>query len=127
MVHGECIDVPIYVEQMEYNMRTCVYGHIFRENVVLCNRYGVAMKIKVEQPKQLQGELSLNPVVAYIQANGSQAIQVKFSPRRDFLDRYPQYRDATRPEVVGAFRIPVKVVGADQVLPVNSALVGTLS
>lgn len=126
-VQGQCIDVPIYVEKEEYNLRTCVFGHTFRENIVLHNRQSVAMKIQVDKPKQVEGELQINPTVAYIQGHKSQAIQVKFCPRHDFLDRYPQYRDKQRPDELTAFRIPVKVVGADQVLPVLSALVGTLS
>eukprot|EP00746_Dinoflagellata_sp_MGD_P166659 gnl/MRDRNA2_/MRDRNA2_96709_c0_seq1.p1 gnl/MRDRNA2_/MRDRNA2_96709_c0~~gnl/MRDRNA2_/MRDRNA2_96709_c0_seq1.p1 ORF type:complete len:1652 (-),score=423.00 gnl/MRDRNA2_/MRDRNA2_96709_c0_seq1:82-5037(-) len=127
LVQGQCIDVPIYVEKEEYNLKTCVYGHTFRENIVLHNRQSVAMKIQVERPKQVEGELQINPTVAYIQGQKNQAIQVKFCPRHDFLDRYPQYRDKQRPDELTAFRIPVKVVGADQVLPVCTALVGTLS
>merc|ERR1719265_2458225 len=127
LVQGQCIDVPIYVEQEEYNLKTCVYGHTFRENIVLHNRQSVAMKIQVERPKQVEGELQINPTVAYIQGHKNQAIQVKFCPRHDFLDRYPHYRDKQRPDELTAFRIPVKVVGADQVLPVCTALVGTLS
>merc|ERR1719265_1593434 len=127
LIQGKCIDVPIYVEKEEYNLKTCVYGHTFRENIVLHNRQSVAMKIQVERPKQVEGELQINPTVAYIQGQKHQAIQVKFCPRHDFLDRYPHYRDKQRPDELTAFRIPVKVVGSDQVLPVCTALVGTLS
>ncbi|CAE8635922.1 unnamed protein product, partial [Polarella glacialis] len=65
--------------------------------------------------------------LAYIQGHKEQAIQVKFCPKEDFLSRNPQCRDASRPGVEGAFRIPMRIVGADQVLPVNTALVGNLT
>eukprot|EP00931_Biecheleriopsis_adriatica_P086941 TRINITY_DN61489_c0_g1_i1.p1 TRINITY_DN61489_c0_g1~~TRINITY_DN61489_c0_g1_i1.p1 ORF type:complete len:1665 (-),score=434.14 TRINITY_DN61489_c0_g1_i1:72-4871(-) len=127
IVRGSCLDVPIFVDQEEYNLEHCVYNHTFRENVVVRNRVSVAMKIQVKKPAQIEGELQLNTTLAYIQGSSNQAIQVKFSPKDGFLDRYPQYRDATRPGVLGAFRIPMCIVGADQVLPVNTALVGTLT
>jgi hypothetical protein len=127
LLRGSCIDVPIFVEQEEYDLKTCVYGHTFRENIVLHNRQSVAMKIHVDQPTSVAGELALNPTVAYIQGKKSQAIGVKFSPGEDFLKKNPKYRDKQRPNVNGAFRIPVRVTGADQVLPVNSALIGILT
>lgn len=127
VVRGSCIDVPIYVEQEEYDLKTCIYDHIFRQHIVLHNHQSVAMKIQVKQPKEIHGELQLNPTLAYVQGHESQAIQVKFSPKLGFLEKRPNFRDAQRPETPGAFRIPVKIVGADQVLPVWTALVGVLT
>lgn len=135
LVQGSCLDVPIYVEQEEYDLKMCIYGHTFRENVVVRNRQSVAMKIQVQasivdgekMPIMIEGEFQLNTTLAYIQGNKEQAIQVKFSPKDGFLDRYPRFRDTSRPGVPGAFRIPMRIVGADQILPVNTALVGTLT
>eukprot|EP00429_Kryptoperidinium_foliaceum_P117320 CAMPEP_0176308996 /NCGR_PEP_ID=MMETSP0121_2-20121125/64841_1 /TAXON_ID=160619 /ORGANISM="Kryptoperidinium foliaceum, Strain CCMP 1326" /LENGTH=851 /DNA_ID=CAMNT_0017650865 /DNA_START=18 /DNA_END=2573 /DNA_ORIENTATION=- len=127
LVRGSCVDVPIYVEKETYDLKTCVFGHIFRETIIVHNRRSVPMKIEVEKPKQIEGELQINPVLAYIQGNKEQAIQVRFCPTVDFLDKNQQYRDVSRRSVPGAFRIPVRVVGADQVLPVHTALVGTLT
>jgi len=126
VVRGECLDVPIHVEQDTYDLKTCIFGHIFRESVVVKNRQSVAMKIQVERPTQLHEELQLNPTLAYIQGHGEQTIQVKFCPKEDFLDKNPQYRDSSR-DLRGAFRIPVRIVGADQQLPVNAALMGVLT
>jgi hypothetical protein len=61
LVRGSCIDVPIYVEREEYDLKTCAFSHTFRENIMLHNRQSVAMKIHVERPKQVEGELQLNP------------------------------------------------------------------
>lgn len=127
LVHASCLDVPIYVEKDVYDLKTCVFRHIFRESVVLHNRQSVAMQIEVEKPKDIIGELHLNPSLAYIQGNKEQAIQIKFSPKEDFLDKNPQFRDSTRKDVPGAFCIPMRIVGADQVLPVCTKLVGTLT
>jgi len=122
VVKGSCVEVPIYVEKAEYDMQTIIQGHTYREAITFCNRQSVAMKIQIEEPV-VSPELNLNPLVAFIQGNGQQAVQVKFTPRRDFLDTHPEYRVDQN----GGFKIPIKLVGADQVLPVWTALVGTLS
>ena len=59
--------------------------------------------------------------VFYVNRNFASSVDVA-----DFSDSYLHYRDMQRPDALTAFRIPVKVVGADQVLPVNTALVGTI-
>lgn len=123
-VRGVCVDVPIYVESPVYEFRTIVAGHVFRENVILHNRQSLAMRIQVMQPRQIDGELSYNPALAYIQGNSKMVIQFKLSPREDFLVRYPKFRD---PNVENGFRIPVRIRGSDQELPVWTTLVGTLT
>lgn len=126
-VRGSCLSVPIHVEKEEYDMQTCVYGHIFRENIIIHNRQSVAMRVTVEKPKLIDGELQLTPTLAYVQGYKEQIIQVKFSPKRDFLDKNKKFRDSTRHGEEGAFRIPVVLKGADQELPVCTDLVGTLT
>jgi hypothetical protein len=123
-VRGVCVDVPIYVESSTYQFRTIVAGHVFRANVALHNRQSLAMRIQVMQPRQIEGELSYNPALAYIQGNSKMIIQFKLSPREDFLVRYPKFRD---PNVENGFRIPVRIRGSDQELPVWTTLVGTLT
>lgn len=127
LLRGSCLKVPIYVDYEAYDLQTCVYGHTFRENILVHNRQSVAMKITVVEPKQIEGELQLSTTLAYIQGQKEQAIQVKFSPKEAFLLKHPQFKDNSRPGVHGAFRIPVKILGADQVLPVCTAVVGILT
>jgi len=127
LVRGSCIDVPIYAEKEEYDLKTCVYDRVFREDIVLHNRQSVAMKIHVAHPHQIIGELQMNPTVAYIQGHKQQIFSVKFCPKPEFLERHPEHRDGHRPNEKNAFRIQVRIVGADQVLPVCTALVGNLT
>jgi hypothetical protein len=125
-VKGSCTDVPIHVEKEEYMLKTCMFDHIFRENVVLHNRRASAMKVVVEAPKPIEGELQMTPNVAFVQGHGEQVIQIKFSPKESFLDKHPEYRDKRAEDNSGAFRIPVRITGVDQVLPVLTSLVGTV-
>jgi len=126
VLRGSCLDLPIFVEKPEYDFRSCIYGHIFRESIVLHNRQLVPMRIQVQKPAPIEGELQLTPTLAFMQGHGEQAIQIKFSPKEGFLDRYPDYRDSQSSEP-GAFRIPVRIVGADQVMPIRTVLVGRMT
>jgi len=37
-VRGQCVDVPIYVEKLEYNLNVLVYEQFYRQRIVLFNR-----------------------------------------------------------------------------------------
>ncbi|CAD7957811.1 unnamed protein product [Amoebophrya sp. A25] len=129
---GRCIDVPIYAEREVYNLHTILYEHTFRELIVLKNRSSVAMKVRVERPKLsdprlLPGEIQISPDTAYVQGLGQQSIQFKVVLQRDFLDRNPQYKRDDRKYGPASFKIPVKMVGADQVLPVWTCITGNLT
>ena len=76
-----------------YDFRTIVSGHVFRENVIIHNRQPQSMKIQVMQPRQIEGELSYNPSLAYIQGTSKMVIQFKLSPRDDFLQRFPKFQN----------------------------------
>lgn len=127
MIRGSCSDVPIAVEHKEYNLKTCLFDHTFRENIVLINRGNRAMKVTVDRPKLIEGQLQITPNLAFVQGLSEQALQVKFCPKDDFLIKHPEYIDKERPGEQGAFKIPIRVMGADQVEPVLSQLVGTLT
>ncbi|CAK0881752.1 unnamed protein product [Prorocentrum cordatum] len=127
VIDGSCVDVPIYFPEEEMDLKICIYGTIYRENVVLRNRRKDTMRVDIIKPKEIPGELQISPTTAYVQGNSDQVLAVKFSPREDFLARHPEFRDPKRPDDSGAFRIPLKACGADQVLPANAAIVGTLT
>ena len=130
---GKCVDVPIYVEREILNLHTILYNHTFREMIPLRNRSAVAMKIKVEKPnckdpRLKEGEITVNPTTAFLQGNGGgQKIQFRLNLKPDFLQRNPQYRRDERKYGPAAFKIPIKVVGAEQELPVFCCVVGNLT
>lgn len=37
-IFGDCVDVPIYVAQPEYNLNVMVYEQFYREKIILHNR-----------------------------------------------------------------------------------------
>jgi len=45
VIKGECVDVPIYVEKLTYDMNIVIYEKIFREKIVLHNWGPNTMKL----------------------------------------------------------------------------------
>eukprot|EP00927_Polykrikos_kofoidii_P077823 TRINITY_DN74730_c0_g1_i1.p1 TRINITY_DN74730_c0_g1~~TRINITY_DN74730_c0_g1_i1.p1 ORF type:complete len:1662 (-),score=352.24 TRINITY_DN74730_c0_g1_i1:23-5008(-) len=129
---GVGTDVPIQVAQEVYDLKTALFDHIFRETVMIFNRQSAAMKVTVESPKAIEGELQITPTLAFVQGRADQGIQVKFSPKKDFLEKHPEFADKSRigPNgriIPGAFRIPIQIEGVRQKLPVCTEMVGTLT
>lgn len=52
IIKGECIDVPIYVEQPTYDMQNILPHHIYREKINFFNRGNTAMKVQIEAPRE---------------------------------------------------------------------------
>lgn len=113
-VKGECIDVPICVERPLYDFQVCILNHTYRERIVLKNRSLLPMKIQLTFPKDAKDHLEFNPTLGFIQAKSEFEIWVKFKPNNDV---YVKLRDFVESE--GIFKIPIKVTGANQVMPVN--------
>lgn len=111
---GECIDVPICVERPLYDFQVCVLNHTYRERIVLKNRSLLPMKIQLSFPKDAKDHLEFNPTLGFIQAKAEFEIWVKFKPNNDV---YVKLRDFL--EADGIFRVPIKITGANQVMPVN--------
>ena len=65
-VRGTCVDVPIYVENEEYNLNVLVYEQTYREKIVLHNRGANAMKIQLFFPKDFKPYIEFNPTLGFI-------------------------------------------------------------
>lgn len=126
--------VPIYVEREEYNMNVLVYEQWYRQRIVLHNRSSSSMKIQLFCAKDFKPYLEFNPTLGYIPGNGSFEIWLKFRPDRSILTTCNKYlvrqndeEEPTDPFEEFTMRIPVRVVGANQVLPVKFSILCTFS
>ena len=113
-ITGQCIDVPICVERDLYDFQVCVLNHTYRERIVLRNRSLLPMKIQLTFPKDAKDHLEFNPTLGFIQAKSEFEVWVKFKPN---ADAFVKLRDFV--ESPGVFRVPIRVTGANQVMPVN--------
>jgi hypothetical protein len=108
------VDVPIYVERLTYNLHILVYEKTYREKIVLFNRSPNTMKLQLYSPKELKTYLEFNPTLGYIQGNDKFEIWMKFKPDRTILTTGKKF--ITEGNNID---IPIKVVGANQVIPVR--------
>lgn len=127
-ITGNCVDVPIYVENEEYNLNVMVYDQFYREKIILHNRGSTAMKIQLFFPRDFKPYLEFNPTLGFIQGNGKFEIWAKLKPDRSILQTCSRFlvkqnEDPPKDEYEEfTMRIPVKVTGANQVLPVKFSL-----
>jgi hypothetical protein len=84
------------------------------------------MKIQLFFPKDFKPYLEFNPTLGYIQGNSLFEIWLKFRPDRSILQTCSKFlvKKNSEEEPKDEFeeftmRIPIKVTGANQVLPVN--------
>lgn len=87
------------------------------------------MKIQLFFPKDLKQYLEFNPTLGYIQGNSQFEIWLKFRPDRTILTscaKYMMRKNADEPPKDEfeefTMRIPIKVTGANQVLPVKFSI-----
>ena len=119
IVKGQCVDVPIYVEKLTYNLHILVYEKTFREKIVLHNRASNTMKLQLYYPKELKNYLEFNPTLGYIQGKDKFEIWMKFKPDRTILSVGKKFISEDN-----SIEIPIKVIGANQVIPVRFKVVG---
>lgn len=125
-IEGQCVDVPIYVENEEYNLNILIYEQTYRQRIILHNRSQSSMKIQLFFPKDFKPYLEFNPTLGYIQGNSSFEIWLKFRPDRSILTACNKYlvrqnEDEPPKDEYEEFtmKVPIKVQGANQVLPVK--------
>lgn len=109
---GNCVDVPIIVENQLYDMRNVILGESYREKLVFQNRGDTAMKIQISAPKEMKKFIEFNPLFGYIQGKAKFEIWCRLKVTKDIMTMcYNLIENNT-------LEVPLKLVGANQVLPV---------
>ncbi|KAL3660425.1 hypothetical protein V7S43_014578 [Phytophthora oleae] len=120
LVSGVAFQVPIFVAESRLDFRCCAYGKLYRQQLMVCNRGKVAMKIQVQVPKALTGYVEFNPGFGFVQAADSQTgkfpVQIKFRPEERMWKRIE--RAGWGSQSLGMLAVPVQMVVPDQVVPV---------
>lgn len=119
---ARCLNVPIYVERLTYDFNVCVIGHIYREKIVLKNRSSQPMKIQLTYPKDAKEHLEFNPTLGFIQGNDQFEIWCKFIPDNSIYTRLASFQ-----ETANFFKIPIKVTGSNQILPIEFDIIAELT
>ena len=115
-VYGEGVKVPIYVQREQLDLRACVFGALFRDELVLCNRGKTALKVSLRVPPELHGNLEFVPSMGFVQAKANFNVQLKLRSAEDLLLRCRQF------VTDDVLEIPIRVLVPDQALPVYFVL-----
>ena len=79
------IDVPIWIENINIDLKICMYDRLFQEVIKVHNRASAALRITFEIPPELKNHLEILPKTAFIQAKSEFSAQVKFIARASLL------------------------------------------
>ncbi|PFH36585.1 hypothetical protein BESB_047770 [Besnoitia besnoiti] len=133
LVQGRCVPPPVSVASAQYDLGVCTPENTYRQRLWLDNSQSTAIKVWVAAPSLPPDELWFEPQTSFIQAHQKLSITVGFCPSEQFFSRFPQFVQeldaATKQNHPGslAFSIPIKIEGADQVLPAETTLTGILT
>ncbi|TYZ57672.1 hypothetical protein PybrP1_011177, partial [[Pythium] brassicae (nom. inval.)] len=138
--------VPVFTAISVLNLGCCVYEKLYRDQLLVCNRGKVALRVQLRAPKVLESCVEFTPSMGYVQAAsvrasvpssassltapavvgnasagaepgvGTFVVQVKFRPRAGMWRRLE--RRGFGREALGFLAVPVQVVVPDQVVPV---------
>jgi hypothetical protein len=112
-------EVPIYLAEETLDLRCCLYGRTYRQRIQLCNRSKNAYKVGITIKAPFNKYVEANPDVCFVQGNGSQFINIKYTPKVDLLTDLGYY---SLPEAGFAnsalMCLPIQIDVTNQDLPV---------
>ncbi|ELU13530.1 hypothetical protein CAPTEDRAFT_225037, partial [Capitella teleta] len=111
---ANAIDVPVWVERQNVDLKICTYDRLFQDTIIVNNRATTALRLKFEVCKELRNHLELLPKTGYIQAQSQFSAQLKFIPRKNIAEEAGQFFDPD----TGVLEAPMTIRVADQTCPV---------
>ncbi|XP_055958483.1 cilia- and flagella-associated protein 74 isoform X1 [Patella vulgata] len=112
---AKAIDVPVWVERQNVDLKICMFDRLYQDTIVVNNRATTALRLKFEVCKDLENHLELLPKTGYIQAQSQFSAQLKFLPRPSLLKESCKYFD----KETGVLEAPMTIRVADQTQPVT--------
>ncbi|XP_070561828.1 cilia- and flagella-associated protein 74-like isoform X2 [Ptychodera flava] len=108
------IDVPVWVERQNVDLKICMFDRLYQDSIVVNNRATTALRLRFEVCKELRNHLELLPKTGYIQAQSQFSAQMKFLPRHSLIEEGGRYFD----KETGVLEAPMTIRVADQTAPV---------
>jgi hypothetical protein len=88
-VKGE--EVPIYLDDVNVDMKCTLYGRIYRQRLEVKNRGAVSYRLNISVPSPVNKYVEINPQMLFVQARASQSINIKFTPTAEMLQDCSQF------------------------------------
>lgn len=110
--------VPIYIADEVVDMRTCLFGRIYRKAFELRNRSRTPYRVNIKIKPPFHNFIEVNPQMAFVQAGGSQLMNVKFSPTQELVTKgayfslpFDDFKESA------LMNIPIEISVVDQEIP----------
>jgi Abnormal spindle-like microcephaly-assoc'd, ASPM-SPD-2-Hydin/Flagellar-associated PapD-like len=112
-------ELPVYPVYETLDLKTVLFGRIYRKHLDLANRSKTACKVTIKIPPLFARYVSVNPQMLFVQAGTTQTVNLKFEPIPNIVKKlayfsvpFPAFANAA------ALQIPIEVQMANQELPV---------
>lgn len=112
------IDVPIWLENINIDLKICMYDRLYQDVIRVHNRASTALRITFDVPSDLKNHLEILPKTAFIQAKSDFSAQLKFVAKSTLANDASKYFDA----LTGVLEVPLFIKVADQNKTVNYSL-----
>ncbi|KAF6107975.1 cilia and flagella associated protein 74 [Phyllostomus discolor] len=112
---GVAVAVPVWVSRPDVDLKICMYDRLYQDSIVVHTRSKVALRLRFEVCKELQGHMELLPQTGYIQALSSCSVQLKFLPRHSLPTDAGRYFDKES----RVLEAPMTIRVGDQIKPVE--------
>jgi hypothetical protein len=110
--------VPIYIADEVVDMRTTLFGRIYRKAFELRNRSRTPYRVNIKIKPPFNNFIEVSPQMAFVQGGGSQLINVKFTPTEELVTKcayfsvpFEDFKDAA------LVNIPIEISVVDQEIP----------
>ena len=112
-------EVPIYLADDTLDMRSCLYGRIYRQRIQVCNRSKNAYRVNIHIKSPYSKYVEASPDMFFVQGNSSQFINIKYTPSADILTDLGYYT-VPEPGFLGSALacLPIQIDVTNQELPV---------
>lgn len=101
------------MEKVEYDMKICIVGHFYKEEIIVYNRYESPLKIEIQQPKETKKYIEFIPNIGFIQKYSKLSIWFRLNILKD-IESYLQ------PFLFGdVYVLPFTIVSKSQTIPVD--------
>jgi len=115
--------VPIFLDEETVDLRTCLFGRVYRKRLEVRNRAKTAYRVNVKVASMFRGLVEVSPDMAFVQGRSSQILNIKFAPTPELLARIGHFT-VLRGEFLDAalVALPIELEVVNQDLPVYFVL-----
>ena len=109
-VRVEVEELPIYVKNKIVDMSCTLFDRTYRKKIEIFNRSSTVCKVEIKIPKIFSKFVDINPMMMYVQANGSHIMNIKITPTLLMLKKLIYYSSLKDDFINSAmFSLPIEM------------------